>query len=106
MSLESQFQAGLKKDLERMFPGCMVLKNDANFMQGIPDLLVLYGNKWAALECKRAFNSKRQTNQLYYVELMDSMSFAAFINPENKEEVLGELQLAFRPRRQARLSVR
>jgi len=99
MSLESEFQSGLKKELEALFPGCIILKNDPNYMQGIPDLLVLWGNKWAALEAKRAFNSRRQPNQPYYVQLMDEMSFAAFINPENKEDVLRDLQHAFRPRR-------
>lgn len=79
-----------------MFPGCIVLKNDPNYIQGIPDLTIFYGNKWATLEVKKDFGSSHQVNQDYYVELMNNMSFSAFIYPENKEEVLHELQHAFR----------
>ena len=95
--LDSKFQANLKKDLKKMFPGCIVTKLDANCIQGIPDLLILYKDKWASLECKKSANAKKQPNQDYYVELMDKMSFARFICPENREEVLNELQQAFKP---------
>lgn len=95
MSLESKFQSKLIVELKELFPGCMVLKNDPNYIQGIPDLIVLYGDRWAALECKRDSKSKHQPNQDYYVELLDRMSFSRFISPDNKEEVLDELQLAF-----------
>lgn len=93
--LESNFQAKLIQELKERFPGCMVLKNDPNYIQGIPDLLVLYGDKWASLECKKSANSKKQANQSYYVEKMNRMSFSRIIFPENKEEVLNELQQAF-----------
>lgn len=92
--LESSFQAKLIKELKLIFPGCIVMKNDANYLQGVPDLLILHNNKWAALECKKSLNSKHQPNQEYYVEKMDEMSFSRFICPENKEEVLNELQQA------------
>lgn len=93
--LESNFQANLIKELKRMFPGCIVMKSDAGYIQGIPDLLVLYKNKWASLECKKNAKAKRQPNQEYYVKQMDDMSFSRFICPENKEEVLNELQQTF-----------
>lgn len=93
--LESGFQANLIGELKRRFPGCMVIKNDPNYIQGIPDLLVLYHDKWAALECKRNSKSTHRPNQDYYIGVMDDMSFAAFIYPENKEEVLHGLQQAF-----------
>lgn len=93
--LESQFQRLLTKDLERMFPGCIVMKTDPEYIQGLPDLLILYRGKWAALECKRHGNAARQPNQEYYVDKMDEMAFARFIYPENKKEVLDELQQAF-----------
>jgi hypothetical protein len=104
--LESKFQARLIKDLKSLFPGCIVLKNDANYIQGIPDLLVLYNDRWAALEGKADGESFIQPNQKYYVDLMDSMSFARFINNENKMEILHELQLSFRTRRPTCLSKR
>lgn len=93
--LESGFQDKLVKELKDRFPGCMIFKMDQ--FQGIPDLLVLHGDKWASLECKRNANAKRQPNQEYYVGLMNDMSFSRFICPENKEEVLDELCETFRP---------
>ena len=91
--LESGFQDRLIATLKELFPGCMVIKMDKP--QGIPDLLVLFRSMWASLECKRSSASKRQPNQTHYVDLMNSMSFARFISPENKEEVLRDLQRAF-----------
>lgn len=91
--LESGFQDRLVDELQDMFPGCLVLKQDA--YQGIPDLLILYNDKWASLECKKSSRAEKQPNQEYYVELMNEMSFSRFIFPENKEEVLYELQQAF-----------
>lgn len=93
---ENQFQAQLIKKLELIFPGCMVMKLDSGYKQGIPDLLILYNNKWATLECKRTMSASRQPNQEYYVDIMNQMSFSAFIYPENEEEVLNDLQQAFR----------
>lgn len=93
--LESNFQAKLIRDIKDRFPGCIVMKNDPNYIQGIPDLLILYKDKWAALECKKDAASKKQANQSYYVEKMNEMSFSRFIFPENKEEVLHELQQSF-----------
>lgn len=100
--LESKFQSDLVKELKKMFPGCIVLKNDSSYIQGVPDLLILYKNKWASLECKKTIKSHKQPNQEYYVEKMNGMSFAKFICPENKEEVLNELQQTFGARRAAR----
>ena len=93
--LESKFQADLKKELEKRFPGCIVTKLDSSYIQGIPDLLVLWRDKWAVLECKKNGSAKKQPNQEYYVDKMNAMSFSKFIYPENKEEVLHELQQAF-----------
>lgn len=92
--LESGFQDRLIEELKTTYPGCMIFKMDQ--MQGIPDLLILHGDKWASLEAKRGTNAKRQPNQEYYVDKMNRMSFSRFINPDNKEEVLHELHEAFR----------
>lgn len=92
---ESKFQAELKKELKERFPGCIVTKLDSGDIQGIPDLLVLYKNKWATLENKRSANAPHRPNQDYYVNKMNEMSFSRFIYPENKQEVLHELQQAF-----------
>lgn len=100
--LENRFKTELINDLEKLFPGCIVLHMDPNEIQGIPDLLVLYKNKWAALEGKRSAVASCRPNQEHYVDLMNQMSFASFIYPENKEEVLYELQHAFRTARKTR----
>ena len=88
---ENQFQAKLIKELKKQYPGCIVLKNDPNYIQGIPDLIVLYGEKWAALEVKRSESAPHRPNQEYYVEKMQGMGFSAFIYPENREDVLNAL---------------
>lgn len=102
--LENKFKTDLVKELEHIFPGCIVLHIDPNEIQGIPDLLILYKDKWAALEGKKSATASHRPNQDYYVDLMNRMSFASFIYPENKEEVLYELQQALCPRRTARVS--
>lgn len=93
---ENRFQAQLIRELKEQYPGCTVLKNDASYLQGVPDILILHGKHWAALECKRDPKAKHQANQDYYVEKLNNASFARFIDPTNKEEVLNELQQAFR----------
>ncbi|MDD3204171.1 MAG: hypothetical protein PHS74_00320 [Lachnospiraceae bacterium] len=94
--LERDFQSGLITELKKRFVGCIVTKLDSSYIQGIPDLLILYKNKWATLECKKSASASKQPNQPYYVKLMNEMSFSSFIYPENKEEVLNELQQAFK----------
>lgn len=95
MMLENKFQANLIKEIKERFPGCIVMKNDSSYIQGIPDLLVLYKNKWASLEVKKNTKASKRPNQEYYVGRMNEMSFSRFICPENKEEVLYELQQTF-----------
>lgn len=101
---ESKFQSQLIDELQDIFPGCIILKNDAEYLQGFPDLTILYKNMWAVLECKKSLRESYQPNQEYYLELCDDMSFASMICPENKEAVLYELQHAFSLRRATRFS--
>lgn len=93
--LERDFQSSLIKELRETFKGCVVMKLDSSYVQGVPDLLVLYGDKWATLECKRSRTASHRPNQDYYVGRMDEMSFSRFIYPENKDEVLSELREVF-----------
>lgn len=93
---ESMFQKNLKKKLKDLFPGCIITKLDCNDIQGIPDLLILYGKHWAVLENKKSEKASHRPNQDYYVKKMDEMSFGRFIYPENEEEVLNDLQQAFK----------
>lgn len=92
---ERDFQKALIIELKERFPNCIVLKNDANYKQGIPDLTVLFEDKWACLEVKNNSKANRQPNQNHWVKKMDEMSYAAFIYPENKEEVLHEMEQIF-----------
>ena len=94
--LENKFQANLIKKLKKLYPDCVVMKNDSSYIQGIPDLLVLHRDKWASLECKKNANARHQPNQDYYVEKMNDMSFSRFIFPENEDEVLDELEHWFK----------
>lgn len=99
--LENKFKTNLIKEIKERLPGCMVLHLDPNEKQGIPDLLVLYNDKWAALEGKKSANATHRPNQDYYVDLMNEMSFAAFVCPENRKEILDELQFALKSNRRA-----
>ena len=92
--LESGFQDKLREELKNLFPGCMVFKMDR--IQGIPDLLILFKDKWASLECKKSVRASHRPNQEYYVDLMNQMSFSSFIYPENKDEVLEGLKKIFK----------
>lgn len=101
-ALESQFQHRLIKELEIIFPGCTVLKNDAGYKKNIPDLSVFWKDHYAFLEVKRSredFEKSRKEpgrkNQEYYINKFNNDSFAAFIYPENKDEVLKEMREAF-----------
>jgi hypothetical protein len=93
---EAVFQTQVKKDLRKKFRGCIVLKNDPSHIQGFPDLLVLYKDKWAALECKRSLKAHIQPNQKHYIGVLNDMSFAAVIAPENKEEIFNAIQKTFK----------
>lgn len=93
---ESQYQNSVIKKLEKMFPGCVVLKTDANLRQGFPDLVILWHKYWAALEVKVEALYSTEPNQDYYIEKLDGMHFAAYIYPESEEAVLNALQQAFK----------
>lgn len=93
--LENEFQSKLIKEIKHRFPGCIVLKNDPTYIQGIPDLIILHNDKWGALECKKNSKASKRPNQEYYIGIMNQISFARFIYPENKDEVLYDLEHHF-----------
>ena len=95
--LESKFQKELIDEIKAEYPGCMIMKNDSGYIQGVPDWTILYKDKWAVLEAKREAKAKHQPNQDYYVEQLNDMSFSRFVYPENKDEVLFELRKIFKP---------
>lgn len=97
--LENKFQANLIKRIKKEFDGSIVTKLDAGHIQGIPDLLMLHGDKWATLECKKTATARHQPNQDYYVGLMDTMGFSRFVYPENEDEVFDDLHTYFEIKR-------
>lgn len=92
---ENEFQAKLIKELKELFPECIVVKNDPNYIQGFPDLTIYYGSTWVALECKRSSSASKRPNQEYYINRLNEMSAAFFVYPENKKEVLDAIQNIF-----------
>lgn len=94
--LEREFQRQLIKKIKQMFKGCIVTKMDSAYIQGIPDLLILWKNKWATLECKKSLSAGHRPNQDHYVSKMNEMSFSRFICPENEQEVLNDLERSFK----------
>lgn len=99
---ESQYQSHVVRKLKEEFPGCYVLKNDPEYQQGFPDLLVLFKGQWAALEIKAAYDSPKQPNQDYFIGLLDDMSYGRFLFPEVEEEVFIELRQLFKRRASVR----
>lgn len=97
--LESKFQKELMDEIRELYPGCVILKNDSSYIQGFPDWTILYKDRWAVLEAKRERGAKKQPNQEYYVDRLDKMSFSRFVYPENKDEVLEDLERVFKRRR-------
>lgn len=97
--LESKFQKEVIDEIKGRYPGCVALKNDSSYIQGFPDWTVLYKDKWAVLEMKRERGARKQPNQEYYVDQLDGMSFSRFIFPENKDEVLEDLDAHFKRKR-------
>lgn len=86
---ENKFQSDLISELETLYPNAIIMKG--NRIQGLPDLIMLEGNRWIALEVKRSANEIHQPNQDYWVEVMHDMSYAAFIFPENHDEILSDI---------------
>lgn len=102
--IESQFKTEVFRKLRHMFPDCEIIRGDSSHQQGMPDHFILWGPYWASLEFKRSASASRQPNQDHYIEKLDDMSFAAYIFPENEEEVLHALEQAFKPPRRTRVS--
>ncbi len=96
MSLERDYQAKLIRKLKLLFPGCIILKNDPEYFQGIPDLSIFYNDCWAMLEVKRDEKATHRPNQDFWINYINQMSYAAYIYPENEEAVIDDLQRALR----------
>ena len=103
MAQESEFERRLIREIMKAYPGAIILKNNPNFMQGFPDRLILFEDRWAAFDAKAKKDSPHQPNQDYYIDLLDEMSLGMFVYPENARSFLNELQRTFRPIRSTRI---
>lgn len=94
MKVESQFQKNLVKEIKAMAPSgdITVLKNEASMIQGIPDLVVFYKDKYAMLEVKKSENASHRPNQDWYIKKFANEAFGYFIYPENKDKVLDAMK--------------
>jgi hypothetical protein len=92
---ESEYQNKLIKKLDSIFTGCVILKNDSSYIQGIPDLVIFFRDRWAMLEVKTSLQAHVQPNQEYWIGYLNTLSYASFICPETEDGVLYELQHAF-----------
>lgn len=89
--LEREYQPHVIKRLETEFPGGIVMKNDAGYRQGYPDLIFTYG-KTIHLETKRDDKATFRPNQQYYISLINAQGgFARSIRPENEEEIFADI---------------
>lgn len=93
MVLERDFQHKLVKRLRTEIPGSIVMKADANQVQGIPDLLILAHGRFASLEVKRSASASHRPNQDYFVQkINDDGGFASFVDPSNEDDVVDRVK--------------
>ena len=97
---EGNFKKNLINKIKKEFPGCIVKKLEADYDNGVPDILILYKDKWATLEAKKDKGevTKERKNKLaqdYYVAKMNEMSYSSYVYPENQKEVLNALKVHF-----------
>lgn len=92
---EADYQAQIIRKVEKLLPGCVILKNDSSYRPGIPDILILFGNLWAMLEVKPYKTARYRPNQDFYINKLDDMGFASVIYPEIEEAILHDLQQSF-----------
>lgn len=90
---EGTFQDSFINDVMSLYPEAIVLKNDANYLQGFPDLTILTSRGTVIAEVKKSANEKYQPNQEHYLAYMRAMGYPAFtVHPENREEILHAIQ--------------
>ncbi len=92
---ETNFEKKVIEKLMRWYPDAIVLKIHPGLNPGFPDRLALIGSSWLAFEVKRSIDSAKRPNQDYYIDLLNQMSAASFVYPENQERFFDEVQRTF-----------
>lgn len=94
---ESDFQHKFICRIKECFPECICMKNDAKYIQGIPDFTVLFENKYVLLEFKRSSNASVRPNQNYYINKHKNLSSPCgfFVSPENADLVFSIIYYYF-----------
>jgi Holliday junction resolvase len=90
--VESEFQRRVIQRLKTEFPDCVVMKQDASYKQGIPDLVIFHKDRYAMLEVKKSAKASHQPQQDYYISKFNDWSFASFVYPENVDQVFEQLK--------------
>jgi len=95
--LESAFKKNFITELNvRLAPIDLEYIHTRSHNRSFPDLLILGpGSTWAALEFKAAEEADHQPNQAWYINRLNHWAYATFMYPENREEVLGDLEKLF-----------
>lgn len=89
---ENKYQAKLIKRIQDIYPEAIILKNDANYLQGIPDWTILYKKRWVMFDVKKDANAVYQPNQEWYLNYADEQGyFGSFVYPENEQDFLEKL---------------
>lgn len=94
---ESEFRTKFLHDFKKLSPDIIIEFANANRRNGIPDVIIFYKKKHARLETKKSKDASKRQLQEYYIEYFNKQGiYAAFLMPENKEEVFNELRRYFK----------
>lgn len=89
--LESEVQKQFIDWVYNAFPEAIVMKNDASYLLGVPDLTIIVRSRWAFIETKKCSNSHKQPLQEDYIQYADTWAFGAFVDKDNAYRVFNEL---------------
>lgn len=96
---EGDYQKDIIDRIKEVLPGAIVLKNDSGYVQGIPDLSIFYGDKYAMLEVKKSehdYIHNEQPNQEDYIQQFHDWGVCSyFIYPEVDDKVFADLTRYF-----------
>ena len=94
---EATFRTKWLNKFKKLSPDIFIEFADPKRKNGIPDVIIFYKKKYARLETKRSKNASKRLHQQYYIDYFNSQGiYAAFLTPENQEEVYNALRRYFK----------